>query len=329
MRFGLAMLAVMVLAACRDKAPPPAEGPPVRRIHAPGYFEPEGGLRKLAFADTELIAKIEVEMGAAVGKGDLLAQLESGVEEAELEKALADRMRAKAELIQLEAGAHPGDPQVLREAAAAWKVAVDYFTAEVDRLEKLEGKAVSFREADVFRFLANFSTKWLERVKAELQAELERVREVDLEVARASLKAAEARAEVAREALHQRELRAPMSGRVLEVLFREGERVAGGPVIFFAPDGNWRVRAEIDEGFIGMIREGQRAIVESPGGQVANGRVGQIKEMMGDKTVFLRNARERSDLQVFEAWIDLDDEPPGWPLGLEVRVVIDVAIDRK
>jgi hypothetical protein len=73
---------------------------------------------------------------------------------------------------------------------------------------------------------------------------------------------------------------------------------------------------------------GQSVEVKAPWGDRATGRVRQVKSVMGDKSVFTRDARERMDVQVFEAFVAFDGEPPDWPHELEVRVVIDVGKGR-
>lgn len=326
MRLGWRLLTVVALTGCGEELPRVAERLEVERVHAPGYVEPEGRLRRLGFADPGVIMAMNVGVGAAVERGELLARLESEVEEARLEVALAEWKKAEAELKSLEAGPHPGDLQTLAAAVAAWEVVSEHFDGEALRLRRLEGEAVAAREVSFFRFFSDFSTAWLERVRSELEAEEKRVREVDLAVGKARVEVAEAHVEVARQKLRQRQLRAPAAGRVLEVIGSEGERGDGGSVIVFAPVGPSRVRVEIDEGFVGLIREGQRAVIESPSGERAKGLVSRVKQVMGDKSVFIRDARERMDTQVFEAWIDFQDEPPEWPFGLEVRVEIDVCM---
>lgn len=317
-------LAVAGLVGCRKEEPQSEVRVEVERVHAPGYVEPEGRLRRLAFAGAGVLAAVEVELGEVVEAGELLARLEWEVETANLVQARAGLERARAELARLRDGEHPADIRALQSMVVVGEEEAAYFAAEVRRLEGLEGNGVARQEVDLARHRASLAVARLARARAELEAAEKRVRPAELAVAEAAVEVARSAVEVAESELRRRELRAPSAGRVLEVILREGERVDAGPVMVFAPAGAVRVRAEVDEGFVGLVQAGQAATIEAPGGEVARGRVVQVKALMGDKSVFTRDSRERMDVQVFEVLVDLDGEAPDWPHGLEVRVEIEV-----
>jgi HlyD family secretion protein len=124
-------------------------------------------------------------------------------------------------------------------------------------------------------------------------------------------------------------LLAPTNGTVLEILRREGESVSAfvhEPVIVFADTSRLRVRAEIDERYVRVLKPGQDVTVygRTLNDEKYHGRIALVKDLMGKRTVFTRSSTERKDLDVVQVIIDMgaDFTAPG---GLRVDVVIAVA----
>ncbi|QTN31210.1 efflux RND transporter periplasmic adaptor subunit [Akkermansiaceae bacterium] len=300
----------------------------VSQVHAPGYVEPEGRMRRLSFADSGVIGILKVDVGDMIQKGEILAQLESAVEEARVEESRAALSRAEAKLALLQAGAHPQRIKALRAEVEEARADYQYREDEAERLESLFAEdGISLKEMDLARHEVLLASARLEKCRARLEEALNMVRSEDLAVAQADVTAEKVALKLAEEQLERRALRAPSAGRVLEVFLREGERTENGPMILFAPEGPLMVRAEVDEGFVGLVRPGQRASVMMPGSDGANvqGVVSKVKPVMGEKRVFTREAHERLDIQVFEVFVELpDSEVNKWQFGMEVEVVIEI-----
>jgi HlyD family secretion protein len=122
------------------------------------------------------------------------------------------------------------------------------------------------------------------------------------------------------------QLRAPTDGIVLDILRREGEAartIDGQPAVLFADDSAIRVRAEIDERFVGKVEIGDPAIVTARalGDTRIEGKVTGAKRVMGKRTVFAGTSDERRDLTVLETWIDVPARTK-LPFGIEVSVEV-------
>jgi HlyD family secretion protein len=86
-----------------------------------------------------------------------------------------------------------------------------------------------------------------------------------------------------------------------------------------------RVRAEIDERYVAKLSEHQRAEIygRGLGDKRVEGCLSFIKDVMGPKTVFSRDASERKDLDIVQVFIDLPADFQA-PIGLQVDVEIVV-----
>ena len=164
--------------------------------------------------------------------------------------------------------------------------------------------------------------------EAELEHYQKFVRDTDRAVAEARVALAQARLESARRELDEMELRAPFDGTVLEILKREGERAqaVGDAAVVFADTSRLRVRAEIDERYVYRLVPGQKVVVSGRGigERRFRGRLSLVKQLMGKKTVFTREAAERKDLDVLQCWIELSDDFQA-PLGLQVDIEVDIS----
>jgi multidrug resistance efflux pump len=323
------LLTAISIAACDKPVEQNAVGEmAIREIHAIGYLEPPGELRRLSFAEDGIIHRVHVQMGESVKEGAILAELDSDLEERELAGAISRQVSAVAELKRLRAGIHP---DLVAAAEARLKVAgeeMEFRKSEATRFNSLALKrGVSQSETDEALHLAKAAEARWALAKADLDALRNQPRPEEVSLAEAAIKEADAEVALAQEQLERRTLNAPCDGRVLEAMKREGEAFStlGQDVaVLFAPEGGLQVRVEIDELDAHRIHAGMKAVVSPKGGATkADGVIVRIKPVMGRKTVFNRRATERMDLQVVEAWVELSD-PTEWIMGMEVDVVIGI-----
>jgi hypothetical protein len=97
------------------------------------------------------------------------------------------------------------------------------------------------------------------------------------------------------------------------------------PVLVFGDQSKTRVRAEIDERWVYLLKKGQHAEIYGRGlgpGRF-QGKTVLIKSIMGKKTVFSRESSERKDLDVLQVLIETES-PLSAPVGLQVDVDIHV-----
>ncbi len=83
-----------------------------------------------------------------------------------------------------------------------------------------------------------------------------------------------------------------------------------------------RVRAEIDERDIYKVSLGQPVAVEAEAleGKWLTGFVERISVMMGRKTILTGDPADKSDRDILEAVIRLENDPTPLPIGLRVTV---------
>jgi multidrug resistance efflux pump len=303
------------------------------RIHAVGYLEPSGDIRRLAFHEEGIIQRVHVSMGDRVKKGDVLAELDSPLAEKHLVLAEARLATKKAAMAKLKSGMHPDAVTAAVARVRLAEAEYSHRTAEAERYEALiASRGVSTAEADLSRHEAVAAAARLALVKAEKDAIANQPRPEELSVAAAEVHEAETDVALSRIRLDRRTLTAPSNGQILEVMKREGESfstLAMDVAILFAPEGELLVRAEIDELDAPRVKSGMGAVVRTKsGGSEILGQVVRIKPVMGRKSIFNRRATERMDLQIVEAWIIMD-ESVDWSIGMEVEIRIDTNLPRE
>jgi len=312
-------------AGCSDKESDDIRSVSSMNMHASGFVEPVGGVRTLSFEDPGVIGEVAVKEGALVKQGDILMRLRSATKQAERGKVLAEIEVAKSRLASVKAGIHPDVIVAKKAKMERAETEQQYRKEELKRLETLfRDKGVSKKELDLAAYQAELALAGFRAAKAEHDQAEKNVRDVDIAEAESAVKLAEAQLAVVESELEKMSLSAPADGKVLEVVKREGESVKGDAILLFAPGSELRVRAEVDESFVGRVSEGQavKVAARSSEKQSHTGKVVSVKPVMGKKRIFTRDSRERLDLQIFEVFIEFEQMPETWPVGMEVDVEI-------
>ncbi|MGH7729463.1 MAG: efflux RND transporter periplasmic adaptor subunit, partial [Vulcanimicrobiaceae bacterium] len=231
----------------------------------------------LAFPEAGRIAAIPVEVGDRVAAGTVLAQLDSGLLDAQVAQARAGLAAAQANAAKVRAGARP---QVRSEVAAQ--------IAQADSALEL-ARASAAREATLYA-AGVASRAELEAARAQLAqaraavAVLEQQRSADIhplpqDVAGANAETALAQAQL-ESALRDRafaSLRAPFAGVVTARLHSVGEYVdQTSPVIELASDRQPTFTALFAPADAARIAVGTKATVTFRGGATLRGRVSAI-----------------------------------------------------
>lgn len=323
----VAMIPLALLSSCKLSQKSAITSKPTQTIHAVGYIEPRGELRRLAFQGHGVIVRIGHQIGDQVKAGDILASLDDRLERSQLLTASAELAMAEANRDLALAGAHPEAIHVAEAMCRAAKVEMKHRANERIRLEGLRDKrTVSDLDLKAAVFDAENSAAKAQSAVASLAHLRNQVRPEDRLFLESQVMAARAAVESAKARVNQMMMLAPSNGTIIEIFRREGEAVSisfSEPVILFAPEGALEVRAEVDEQFLSKIKKGDAANIHSRSGlEPMKGVVREIKPVMGRKTVFAREATERMDLQILEVRIEFAD-PPVWPIGAEVDVDIE------
>ncbi len=232
-----------------------------------GRIEPEDGIIRISVPSSSslgpaLVAELKFDEGDDIREGNVLALLDSWKRlEAAWHVAQTRIQVSRSRLEQVKAGAKSGDLAAQEAEILKLRREVVFAEAECRRCEKLRGTgAVSVSMADLKR------VEWEARVQQLRQAEeklksLAEIRETDILHAENEVAAAVAEAERAKAEFDQARILSPITGKVIKIHARPGERVGDEGVAELAKTGQMYAVAEVYETDIGRVRQGQKALV--------------------------------------------------------------------
>jgi HlyD family secretion protein len=180
----------------------------------------------------------------------------------------------------------------------------------------------------------------LERAEADLanaRAEVERHRalhrdqlisDAERELRERNVQVASATVRHARAALERALVRAPVTGEVLDVHAREGERVGPEGIVELGQTDAMYAIAEVYETDIARVAVGQHATVESPAlPRPLPGVVDRIRMKIGKLDALGTDPAAKTDARVIEVEIKLDEADPARALtNLQVEIRIDPGV---
>jgi HlyD family secretion protein len=264
-------------------------------VHAIGRLEPTRGVITVGGLVGDRIQKLHVKEGDAVEQGQVLAELASRtlrlleqealkaqIAEAEsrrtAEAAAADSRIQVAEVNLKKARANQAELAAQQKQVTLAESNLELAKRDLQRYEGLPGALVSKQELERQRLLVNKAEAELAAATAALDRLTESAPLAEA-AALAELKAAQAAKEAALSAIPVESLQkkleaaeiqtqetlitAPIAGTVLRIFTREGELIAGKPILQLADLNRLICVAEVFEGDLPRIRVGQRAKVSS------------------------------------------------------------------
>ena len=324
----LFFFACAVLLANSSNAQQPAQAQ--HWIQGIGYVEPSSEIRRLAFKHPGILGEYKVQIGQQVKAGETLAVQHNSEEQIAVTVAESQLQVAQANLEKTLAGINPYEIEAKKNAQRFAALDADYAARKMDRIERLQNnKFASDDERDLAETTSKLKNADNQRLISETRYLTHFVREVDQLAAKAQVAVADAKLQEAKQLLAETILTSPIDGTVLENILRVGESTyaAGSPepVLLIGNLAKLRVRAEIDENYALVLREGQKAIIfgRGLGEKEIPAHVTFVKKMMGKKTVFAKTATERKDIDIIQAFIEPDGAFTA-PVGLEVNVKIAV-----
>jgi multidrug efflux pump subunit AcrA (membrane-fusion protein) len=171
----------MCLQGCKQpKAVPNTSGDKPGIIHAVGYLEPRGRLRRLAFQGSGVIQKIEYGIGDRVKAGEVVARLDDRIEVGQLATAEARLAVVEARRDLTNAGAHPDAVKAAEARHQAAEVEMAFRRSERTRLEGLrDRRSVSGVDMDTAVFADLTSTAFSDITGSELATLKNQVRAED------------------------------------------------------------------------------------------------------------------------------------------------------
>ena len=298
-------------------------------IAALGRVEPISEEIRIAAAMTGRLAEVMLDEGAPVRRGQVVATLENADHLARVKEGEASIAIAQAALARVINGARPSERE---EAAAAVREAEAVLTRTERELARQRGLADkhlgSGQDLDNAGSSLDVARAQLARTRAHLAVVDSPPRADEQAKAEAELALAQAQLALARAVYEKSFVRSPIDGVVLRRFRRAGEQVTelgDTPILAVGDIAHLRVRAEVDEADIALLRLGQDAYVQADayGERRIPGRVGRIGSLMGRKQVTSDDPTERKDTRVLEVLIDLE---PGLsiPAGLRVNAYITI-----
>jgi multidrug resistance efflux pump len=141
----------------------------------------------------------------------------------------------------------------------------------------------------------------------------------------ADVLAAEGRVRTVQERIGKCSIVAPIDGTVLRVYARRGESfstVTPRPLFSLADTSTRHIKAEVDERDVDKLFAGQNVVIQADAldGKKLRGSVARISAMMGRKSISTGDPSDKSDRDILEAVIELDDNSRPLPIGLRVTV---------
>jgi len=259
--------------AAPNKEPPKATGElaETARVAGSGIVEPASEVIDIGSALSGLVNEVRVKPGDRVEKGQPLFLVDARSARAQLSEASASIEEARA---------------AIAEAQTARKTA----STQLALYDGLSDPAAVSRSEII-------------RVEGEADAASSR-----LVVARARLKAAQARASSVRTEIERLTIRAPISGEILAVNVRPGEFVAtqgGGnrdPFMQMGETNPLHIRVDIDENEAARIKIGAPAIVSPRGGAElrVEAKFVRAEPQVVPKRSLTNSAAERVDVRVLQ-----------------------------
>ena len=294
-----------------------------------GRIEPQNGVLRVAapylFGRPSLVKELRVKEGDRVKAGQLLAILDGRDQlQAAWDQSRARASVARSRVAQVKAGAKSADLAAQRAEIARLEAGLESATREYQRYAQLrKSDDVTASELDARQTAVTSAQHLLDESQARLKSMTE-VRQTDVDVAEAELRAAIADQERARRELKSAMVYSPATGQVIKIHAHAGEATDAKGILELAQTDHMYAVAEVYETDIGKVRPGQQATITSDLlSQPVQGQVERIGMRVTPSSVLPVDPASFADSRVIEVRIRLDDSRPvGGLINGKVSVVI-------
>ena len=328
----LFILAVAFLGTTRNKNSVQARGIPSNSATAtvafasPGRVEGASETTQVGAAADGILKAVYVKEGQFVKRGTLLGEIACDELQAGLQTAVAEADGARQTRTRILRGARDEEKKIATEKTAAARATFD------EAKSRLEMQRALYQKEQISRASYDQSIRDLGVADANLRTavrteELLAAPPLQEEKARADAEvlAAEGRVRTVQERIGKCSILAPIDGTILRVYARRGESfstVTPRPLFSLADTSSRHIKAEIDERDVDKVSIGQKVIIQADAldGKKLNGSVVRISAMMGRKSISTGDPSDKSDRDVLEAVIGLEDNTRSLPIGLRVTV---------
>ena len=347
-------------------APIRTKPPDIKKVAALGRIEPLGEVMSLSAPTSLEAVQVEqllVRIGNRVKKGQIIAILDGRQrQQAALNEAKTQSEVAQSRLEKVKAGAKQGaigarqaaivnieaelagEIQTQRATVSKLAAELDNAQSEFQRNQQLYNEgAISASELDSKRLTLRTAQEQLNEARAtlnrtqstltaqlaEARATLEEkaeVRPVDIQIAQAELKQAQAAVARAEADMELAYVRAPVDGEILDIHTRPGEALNEKGIAEIGQTEQMMVVAEIDQNDINQVKIDQKAAITSGVfSRELHGKVHQVGSLINKNDILDTDPAADEDSRVVEVEIILEpeDSPKVAKLtNLEVDVVI-------
>jgi HlyD family secretion protein len=293
---------------------------------SPGRVEGASETTQVGAAADGILKAVYVKEGQSVKRGTLLGEIACDDLQPALQTAMAEADSARQSRARLLRGARDEEKKIASEKTAAARATFEEAKSRLDMQRAL------YQKEQISRASYDQAVRDLGVAEANLQAAV-RTEELlaappvqeDLARADADVLAAEGRARTVQERIAKCSIAAPIDGTVLRVYARRGESfstVTPRPLFSLADTSARHIKAEVDERDVDKVSVGQTVIIQADAleGRKLRGSVARISAMMGRKSISTGDPSDKSDRDILEAVIDLDDNSRALPIGLRVTV---------
>jgi multidrug resistance efflux pump len=273
-----------------------------------------------------ILKAVYVKEGQLVKRGTLLGEIACDELQASLQTAIAEADSARQTRTRILRGARDEEKKIASEKTAAARATFE------EAKSRLEMQRALYQREQVSRASYEQAVRDLGVADANLRAavrteELLAAPPLQEEKARADAEvlAGEGRVRTVQERIGKCSILAPIDGTILRVYARRGESfstVTPRPLFSLADTSSRHIKAEIDERDVDKVSIGQKVVIQADAleGKRLNGSVVRISAMMGRKSISTGDPSDKSDRDILEAVIGLDDNTRSLPIGLRVTV---------
>lgn len=293
---------------------------------SPGRVEGASETTQVGAGADGILKAVYVREGQVVEKGTLLGEIACDDLQSSLQTAVAEADITRQSRIRLLRGARDEERKIARDKAAAARATFTEAKSHLGMQSALYQKQQISRSAyeQAVRDLGVAQANLAAAVRNEELVAAPPLKE-DKARADAEVLAAEGRVKTVQERIAKCSIVAPIDGTILRVYARSGESfstVTPRPLFSLADASTRHIRAEVDERDVDKVSVGQKVIVEADAlqGRKLNGSVASVSAMMGRKNISTGDPSDKSDRDVLEAVIDLDNNDRPLPIGLRVTV---------
>ena len=285
-----------------------------------------------AFNDSDVVARMLVQEGARLRKGDLIATLDDRRYAARLDQARRQADSLKAALDRLVHGSRPEEIAQAKATMEALRAVDENNKTLYDRTMRLLPRgAASTEDRDNALAQLNSSQKNYEAAVQAYILAVKGPRDEDIVAARNTYHAAEAAAALAEREFADTKLYAPSDGIVEARILEPGDMASpSAPVYTIALTDPLWVRAYVPETELGKVKLGMRATIhtDSVPGHAYHGWIGYLSPTAEFTPKTIESPELRTKL-VYQLRVYVCDPDHDLRLGMPATVTIDLSQPRK